>query len=197
MAAVATHFGATGLHLTKPTFFSRITAKVRAMGGKASSPLGRHAAVPWAGPTDPTLAHTQPALTLNDEYWHPHVDQTTYPGAVAAFCPWCASAARGIARWAALTCLRPGFEYTCLLYLSTLGTDFDGGAFAFLDPWAGLELLPRRLRQVEPALGTWLESRPTIHDPRPTTGKPSRSAALQRGSPALHLGQKTSTVCFR
>lgn len=41
----------------------------------------------------------------NDEYWHTHVDRRTYGS----------------------------FDYTCLLYLSTWGEDFDGGEFLFDD----------------------------------------------------------------
>eukprot|EP00730_Choanoeca_flexa_P009953 TRINITY_DN14518_c0_g1_i1.p1 TRINITY_DN14518_c0_g1~~TRINITY_DN14518_c0_g1_i1.p1 ORF type:complete len:334 (+),score=76.28 TRINITY_DN14518_c0_g1_i1:236-1237(+) len=70
-------FNVQGLHLTKPTFFSRIGNKT--------------------------------AQTEHDEYWHEHVDRITYGS----------------------------FDYTCLLYLSDYGTDFEGGRFAFDDQdWA-------------------------------------------------------------
>merc|ERR550534_2603 len=45
---------------------------------------------------------------MHDEYWHQHTDTEQYGT----------------------------FEYTALLYLSTLGRDFDGGEFVF-DPPAG------------------------------------------------------------
>jgi len=48
---------------------------------------------------------TKVASTLHDEYWHPHVDKTTYGS----------------------------FHYTALVYLTTKGVDFDGGDFVFLD----------------------------------------------------------------
>jgi len=48
---------------------------------------------------------TKVASTLHDQYWHPHVDKTTYGS----------------------------FHYTALVYLSTKGVDFDGGDFVFLD----------------------------------------------------------------
>jgi len=52
---------------------------------------------------------TKVASTLHDEYWHPHVDKTTYGS----------------------------FHYTALVYLSTKGVDFDGGDFVFLDGKGG------------------------------------------------------------
>nr|XP_027204894.1 2-oxoglutarate and iron-dependent oxygenase domain-containing protein 3-like [Dermatophagoides pteronyssinus] len=45
------------------------------------------------------------AKTLNDEYWHPHVDKFTYDS----------------------------FHYTSLLYLSTYDEEFSGGRFIFMD----------------------------------------------------------------
>ncbi|XP_069701340.1 2-oxoglutarate and iron-dependent oxygenase domain-containing protein 3-like [Periplaneta americana] len=73
--AVAHHFGVQPhrLHLTHPTFFSRLNAA--------------------------------PALTVHDEYWHPHVDKETYES----------------------------FHYTSLLYLADYGRDFQGGRFVFID----------------------------------------------------------------
>ena len=73
-SAVAQKFGIdpSVLYLTKPTFFSRMTAK--------------------------------PAITLHDEYWHPHIDKVTYGS----------------------------FFYTSLLYLSDSNKDFSGGRFVFL-----------------------------------------------------------------
>merc|ERR1712151_428658 len=46
------------------------------------------------------------AKTLHDEYWHQHTDSDQYET----------------------------FTYTALLYLSTLGEDFDGGEFIFEEP---------------------------------------------------------------
>lgn len=71
------------LYLTKPTFFSRMTAK--------------------------------PAVTLHDEYWHPHIDKVTYGS----------------------------FFYTSLLYLSDSGKDFSGGRFVFLDTSVNTTVEPR------------------------------------------------------
>ena len=45
------------------------------------------------------------AKTPHDEYWHVHVDKTTYPE----------------------------FHYTSLLYLTDHGIDFQGGEFVFVD----------------------------------------------------------------
>lgn len=47
----------------------------------------------------------RPAKTVNDEYWHEHVDQKQYKS----------------------------FVYTALIYLADFGSDFDGGEFVFLD----------------------------------------------------------------
>jgi len=62
------------------------------------------------------------ASTVHDEYWHPHVDKTTYGS----------------------------FHYTALVYLSTGGSNFEGGEFeggdfVFLDGSVN--------RTVEPRLG--------------------------------------------
>jgi len=46
-----------------------------------------------------------PAKTVHDEYWHPHVDKETYET----------------------------FHFTSLLYLSNYGRDFQGGRFVFVD----------------------------------------------------------------
>ena len=46
-----------------------------------------------------------PAVTVHDEYWHPHIDKETYPS----------------------------FHYTSLLYLSDYKRDFTGGRFVFID----------------------------------------------------------------
>uniref|UniRef100_A0A1B6FBI5 Fe2OG dioxygenase domain-containing protein n=1 Tax=Cuerna arida TaxID=1464854 RepID=A0A1B6FBI5_9HEMI len=48
----------------------------------------------------------KPAVTVHDEYWHPHVDKDTYES----------------------------FHYTSLLYLSHHGLEFEGGRFVFLEP---------------------------------------------------------------
>ena len=71
------------LYLTKPTFFSRMTAK--------------------------------PAVTLHDEYWHPHIDKVTYGS----------------------------FFYTSLLYLSDSSKDFSGGRFVFIDKDVNRTIEPR------------------------------------------------------
>ncbi|XP_065181545.1 2-oxoglutarate and iron-dependent oxygenase domain-containing protein 3-like [Sycon ciliatum] len=57
----------------------------------------------------------RPAATSHDEYWHPHIDRTTYPS----------------------------FYYTSLLYLATKQQDFDGGDFVFLDKSANHTVEPR------------------------------------------------------
>lgn len=67
--------------------------------------------------TSPTFfskieAHKVPK-TINDEYWHVHVDRTTYGS----------------------------FVYTSLLYLSDFGEDFEGGEFAFVAQKNGEPLL--------------------------------------------------------
>lgn len=46
-----------------------------------------------------------PAVTVHDEYWHPHIDKETYES----------------------------FHYTSLLYFSDYGHDFHGGRFIFVD----------------------------------------------------------------
>lgn len=58
---------------------------------------------------------TKTASTLHDEYWHPHVDKTTYGS----------------------------FHYTALVYLSTKGVDFDGGDFVFIDANSGSSAVNR------------------------------------------------------
>ncbi|XP_015516501.1 2-oxoglutarate and iron-dependent oxygenase domain-containing protein 3 [Neodiprion lecontei] len=47
----------------------------------------------------------EPAKTIHDEYWHPHVDKETYKS----------------------------FYYTSLVYLNDFGKDFEGGRFVFID----------------------------------------------------------------
>lgn len=56
-----------------------------------------------AKPTFFSAITSKAAVTAHDEYWHPHVDKITYGS----------------------------FDVTCLLYLTTLGQDFHGGAFVF------------------------------------------------------------------
>ena len=84
-SAVAQKFGIDPkvLYLTKPTFFSRMTAKA--------------------------------AITVHDEYWHPHIDKVTYGS----------------------------FFYTSLLYLSDCTKDFTGGRFVFLDKEVNTTVEPR------------------------------------------------------
>jgi hypothetical protein len=55
------------------------------------------------------------ARTVNDEYWHSHVDKLQYGS----------------------------FVYTGLLYLNDYGRDFQGGRFAFLDGSANRTVEPR------------------------------------------------------
>lgn len=52
-----------------------------------------------------TRITSKPDRTLNDQYWHEHVDRNTYDG----------------------------FVYTSLLYLATFNQHFNGGRFIFLD----------------------------------------------------------------
>ncbi|EDO41203.1 predicted protein [Nematostella vectensis] len=86
--AIATEFNIdqNSLYLTKPTFFSRMTAK--------------------------------PAKTIHDEYWHPHIDKTTYGS----------------------------FYYTSLLYLSDYGRNFTGGRFVFVDKNTNHTVEPKTAR---------------------------------------------------
>ncbi|PSN30117.1 2-oxoglutarate and iron-dependent oxygenase domain-containing protein 3 [Blattella germanica] len=56
-------------------------------------------------PTFFSRLNAAPALTIHDEYWHPHVDKETYES----------------------------FHYTTLLYLADYGRDFQGGRFVFVD----------------------------------------------------------------
>lgn len=59
-----------------------------------------------------------PALTVHDEYWHPHVDKETYES----------------------------FHYTSLLYLTNYGQDFQGGRFVFIDDNTNRTVEPRKGR---------------------------------------------------
>ncbi|KDR14448.1 2-oxoglutarate and iron-dependent oxygenase domain-containing protein 3-like [Zootermopsis nevadensis] len=56
-------------------------------------------------PTFFSRLNAAPALTIHDEYWHPHIDKETYES----------------------------FHYTSLLYLADYGRDFQGGRFVFID----------------------------------------------------------------
>jgi hypothetical protein len=72
--------------------------------------------------TSPTFfskINDREAVTEHDEYWHEHVDKITYGS----------------------------FDFTCLLYLTDHGTDFEGGEFLFLNK-SGFEeeVHPRRGR---------------------------------------------------
>ncbi|XP_063539629.1 2-oxoglutarate and iron-dependent oxygenase domain-containing protein 3-like isoform X2 [Cydia strobilella] len=58
------------------------------------------------------------AVTVHDEYWHPHVDKETYKS----------------------------FHYTTLLYLGDYGKDFEGGRFVFIDEKYNRTLEPRKGR---------------------------------------------------
>lgn len=55
------------------------------------------------------------AITLHDEYWHPHIDKVTYRS----------------------------FYYTSLLYLSDMEKDFNGGRFVFMDKENNVTVEPR------------------------------------------------------
>eukprot|EP00049_Salpingoeca_infusionum_P017057 m.351641 g.351641 ORF g.351641 m.351641 type:complete len:325 (-) comp16299_c0_seq1:38-1012(-) len=68
----------------------------------------RHFGVRGIGLTKPTFfsrINSTEAKTSHDEYWHSHIDKVTYGT----------------------------FEYTCLLYLTDYGVDFQGGRFVFED----------------------------------------------------------------
>ncbi|XP_063829795.1 2-oxoglutarate and iron-dependent oxygenase domain-containing protein 3-like [Ostrinia nubilalis] len=58
------------------------------------------------------------AVTIHDEYWHPHVDKETYKS----------------------------FHYTTLLYLTDYGIDFKGGRFVFIDDKYNSTVEPRKAR---------------------------------------------------
>lgn len=61
---------------------------------------------------------SKPAVTMHDEYWHPHVDKVTYKS----------------------------FHYTTLLYLSDYNLDFKGGRFVFVDDKFNRTVEPRKAR---------------------------------------------------
>ncbi|KAI5651385.1 2-oxoglutarate and iron-dependent oxygenase domain-containing protein 3 [Phthorimaea operculella] len=58
------------------------------------------------------------AVTVHDEYWHPHVDKETYKS----------------------------FHYTTLLYLGDYNIDFKGGRFVFVDEKINSTIEPRKAR---------------------------------------------------
>ncbi|XP_004929738.2 2-oxoglutarate and iron-dependent oxygenase domain-containing protein 3 isoform X1 [Bombyx mori] len=58
------------------------------------------------------------AVTVHDEYWHPHVDKETYKS----------------------------FHYTTLLYLTDYNIDFKGGRFVFIDEKYNRTIEPRKGR---------------------------------------------------
>lgn len=58
------------------------------------------------------------AITIHDEYWHPHIDKETYKS----------------------------FHYTTLLYLGNYGIDFKGGRFVFIDGKFNSTVEPRKGR---------------------------------------------------
>ncbi|XP_045450349.1 2-oxoglutarate and iron-dependent oxygenase domain-containing protein 3-like [Melitaea cinxia] len=60
----------------------------------------------------------KPAVTIHDEYWHPHVDKETYKS----------------------------FHYTSLLYLGDYNIDFKGGRFVFIDEKYNSTIEPRKGR---------------------------------------------------
>ncbi|CAH2087521.1 unnamed protein product [Euphydryas editha] len=61
---------------------------------------------------------SKPAVTVHDEYWHPHVDKETYKS----------------------------FHYTTLLYLGDYNIDFKGGRFVFIDEKYNSTIEPRKGR---------------------------------------------------
>jgi hypothetical protein len=68
--------------------------------------------------TNPTFFSrmtAKPAVTLHDEYWHPHIDKVTYGS----------------------------FFYTSLLYLSDSAKDFSGGRFVFVNKDVNTTVEPR------------------------------------------------------
>lgn len=69
-------------------------------------------------PTFFSRIDAKPARTAHDEYWHLHVDKTTYPE----------------------------FHYTSLLYLTDFGSDFEGGQFVFVDDKLNRTIQPRNGR---------------------------------------------------
>ncbi|XP_046440484.1 2-oxoglutarate and iron-dependent oxygenase domain-containing protein 3-like [Daphnia pulex] len=62
-------------------------------------------AIHLTSPTFFSRMNENPAKTIHDEYWHPHVDKETYET----------------------------FHFTSLLYLSDYGSEFQGGRFVFVD----------------------------------------------------------------
>ncbi|KAI8434278.1 hypothetical protein MSG28_012369 [Choristoneura fumiferana] len=71
--------------------------------------------------THPTFfseINSKEAVTLHDEYWHPHVDKETYKS----------------------------FHYTTLLYLGDYNIDFTGGRFVFIDEKFNRTVEPRKGR---------------------------------------------------
>ncbi|XP_032514640.2 2-oxoglutarate and iron-dependent oxygenase domain-containing protein 3-like [Danaus plexippus] len=61
---------------------------------------------------------TKKAVTIHDEYWHPHVDKESYKS----------------------------FHYTTLLYLGDYNIDFKGGQFVFIDSNYNYTVEPRKGR---------------------------------------------------
>ncbi|KAM3965534.1 2-oxoglutarate and iron-dependent oxygenase domain-containing protein 3 [Aphomia sociella] len=71
--------------------------------------------------THPTFfseINSKKAVTIHDEYWHPHVDKETYKS----------------------------FHYTTLLYLGDYNKDFKGGRFVFVDQNFNKTIEPRKAR---------------------------------------------------
>eukprot|EP00041_Stephanoeca_diplocostata_P020184 m.447033 g.447033 ORF g.447033 m.447033 type:complete len:335 (+) comp21499_c0_seq4:76-1080(+) len=114
------------------------------------------------------------AITENDEYWHTHVDRYTYGS----------------------------FDYTCLLYLSTMGEDFDGGEFLFEDQDVAQVVHPRTGRvscftsgaenphRIEPVvagvryaltIAFTCDKRQSIADPNPTSASTGEAIPDTRG----------------
>lgn len=95
----------------------RVYARIREVTARAFD-VDHASALGLASPTFwSRLDGAQRPQTRHDEYWHPHVDTEQYGT----------------------------FAYTALLYLSSHGSDFDGGAFEFVDQDGG-RVLPARGR---------------------------------------------------
>jgi len=85
--------------------FARYTAMKGRIAATVRDQFGVTAPLHLTKPTFFSLISDRGAVTEHDEYWHDHVDKVTYGS----------------------------FDYTCLLYLSTHGDEFDGGEFIFSD----------------------------------------------------------------
>lgn len=92
------------------TFTAEDFLTYRRVKNKIHNAIAEHFGIPLTSiyltkPTFFSRMNTTKAKTVHDEYWHKHVDKTTYGS----------------------------FHYTSLLYLTTYGSDFTGGRFIFVD----------------------------------------------------------------